>query len=75
MTGLLADVLSFRRIADIPFDTYTAALDSWQLTGHDGELRLGNSLLQGPVVPAQQDPDQDFLRAAGSAGDLALSRP
>jgi hypothetical protein len=49
MTGQLADVLSFRQIADIPFDTYMAAVDSWQLTGHDGELRLGDSLLQGPV--------------------------
>jgi hypothetical protein len=47
MTGQLADLLSFRRIADIPFDTYMAALDSWQLTGH--ELRLGNSLLRGPI--------------------------
>jgi len=46
MTGQLADVLSFRRIADIPFNTYMAALDSWQLTRHDGKLRLGNS--RGP---------------------------
>ncbi len=49
MTGQLADLLSFRRIADIPFDAYMAALDSWQLTGHDGELRLGHSLLRGPI--------------------------
>jgi hypothetical protein len=49
MTGQLTDLLSFRRIADIPFDAYLAALDSCQLTGHDGELRLGNSLLRGPV--------------------------
>ena len=49
MTGQLADLLSFRRIADIPFDTYMAALDSWQITRHDGELRLGNSLLRGPM--------------------------
>jgi hypothetical protein len=147
MTGQLADLPSFRRIADIPFDAYMAALDSWQLTRHDGELRLGNSLLQGPIerdhhtgtrrievrlargplrppvrmrldiepwsptataleliprqrvrpsaayftaghrlldfltrtlparVPAQQGPDQNYLRAAGSAGHLALSRP
>ena len=26
-----------------------AALESWQLPGHDGELRLGNSLLRGPI--------------------------
>jgi hypothetical protein len=49
MTGQLADLLSFRRIADIPFDAYMAALESWQLTRHDGELRLGNSLLRGPI--------------------------
>jgi hypothetical protein len=118
----------------------------WQLTGHDGELRLGNSLLRGPIerdqhfgtcriearrargplrpparmrldiepwsptatalelipcqrvrpsaayfaaghrlldsltrplpvrVPVQQRPDQDYLRAAVSAGGPALSR-
>ena len=49
MTGQLPDSLSFWRIADIPFDAYLAALESWQLTGHDGELRLGNSLLRGPI--------------------------
>jgi hypothetical protein len=53
MTGQLADLPSFRRIADIPFDTYMAALDSWQLTRRDGELRLGNSLLRGPI---ERDP-------------------
>jgi hypothetical protein len=49
MTGQLADVLSFRRIADIPFGAFMAALDSGQLTGHEGERRLGTSLLQGPI--------------------------
>ncbi len=49
MTGQLADLLSFRRIADIPFDTYMATLEGWQLTQHDGELRLGHSLLRGPI--------------------------
>ena len=48
MTGQLADPV-FRRIASIPFDAYMAALESWQLTGHDGEVRLGNSLLRGPI--------------------------
>jgi hypothetical protein len=147
MTGQLADLPSFRRIADIAFGAYMAALDSWQLTRHDGELRLGHSLLRGPIerdphvgtcrievqlargplrppvrmrldiepwsptatalelipcqgvrpstayfaaghrlldsltrtlpvhVPGQQHPDQDHLRAAVSAGGLALSRP
>jgi hypothetical protein len=41
--------LSFRRIVDIPFETCLAALDSWQRTGHGGELRSGGSLLLGPV--------------------------
>ncbi len=34
MTGQLADLPSFRRIADIPFDTYMAALEGWQLARH-----------------------------------------
>ena len=49
MTGQLADLLSFRRVASIPFDACLATLKSWQLTGHGGELRLGNSLLRGPI--------------------------
>jgi hypothetical protein len=49
MTGQLADLPSFRRIADIPFDAYMAVFDSWQLTRHDGELRVGTSLLRGPA--------------------------
>ena len=145
MTAQLADSV-FQGIADTPFDAYMAALESWQLTGHGGELRLGNSLLRGPIehdqhfgiwrievclgrgplrppvrmrleiapwytgatalelipcqrvrpsaaylaaghrlldsltsplpvrVPVQQRPDQDYLRAAVSAGSPALSR-
>jgi hypothetical protein len=49
MTEQLADLLSFRRIAGIPFGPYMAALERWQLTGPDSELRLGNSLLRGPI--------------------------
>jgi hypothetical protein len=45
MTGQPTDLLSFRRIAGIPFDAYMSELESWHLTGHDGELRFGNSLL------------------------------
>jgi hypothetical protein len=48
MTGQLADSV-FQGIADTPFDAYMAALESWQLTGHGGELRLGKSLLRGPI--------------------------
>ena len=49
MTGQLADSLSFRRIEDIPFGAYMAVLESWQLTGDDGELCLGDSLVRGPI--------------------------
>ena len=145
MTGQLAGTV-FGRIVRIPFDAYMAALESWQLTGHNDEVCLGNSLLRGPVehdqyfgtyrinvrlargplrppvrmrleiapwytgatarelipcqrvrpsaaylaaghrlldsltsplpvrVPVQQRPDQDYLRAAVSAGSPALSR-
>ena len=48
MSGQLADAV-FQGIADTPFDAYMAALESWQLTGHGGELRLGNSLVRGPI--------------------------
>ena len=33
---------------DVPFETCVAALDSWQRTGQY-ELRVGESLLRGPV--------------------------
>jgi hypothetical protein len=49
MTGQMADLLSFRRIAGIPFDACMAALESWQLSGHDRELRFGDSVLRGPI--------------------------
>ena len=41
--------LSFWQIADVPFGAWVATLERWQLTGHDGELRLGPGLLRGPV--------------------------
>jgi hypothetical protein len=44
-----ADGLLFRRIIDIPFETCAAALESWPRTGRDGELRIGRSLVLGPV--------------------------
>ena len=39
--------LSFRRIVDVPFQACVAALDSWQRTGHGGEL--GGIRLSGPM--------------------------
>jgi hypothetical protein len=41
--------VSFWRIVAIPFGAWEAALEHWQLTGRDGEMRLGQSLLRGPV--------------------------
>ncbi len=42
--------LSFRRMVDVPFEMYVAALESWQRTiGQDGELRIGGSRLRGPI--------------------------
>ncbi|HEY7324564.1 MAG TPA: hypothetical protein VH520_07045 [Streptosporangiaceae bacterium] len=41
--------LSFRRIVDIPFETYVTALDSWLRAGHGGELRFGGSQVLGPM--------------------------
>ena len=43
------DPASFRRIVHVPFGAWVAALETWQLTSHDGELRLGQSVLRGPV--------------------------
>jgi hypothetical protein len=41
--------VSFGRIVAVPFGAWVAALERWQLTGHDGELRIGQSVLRGPV--------------------------
>ncbi len=41
--------LPFRRIVDVPFDTCLAAVESGQRTGPDGELRIGESRLRGPI--------------------------
>ena len=40
---------SFRRIVDVPFETYVAALDDWLRTGLGGGLRFGGSQLLGPM--------------------------
>jgi hypothetical protein len=41
--------LSFRRIVDVPFETYVAALDRSQRTAGGGQARFRKSLLRGPV--------------------------
>ena len=49
----------FRRIVDIPFDVCVAAVESWQRTGQDGELHLGQGLLRGPI---ERDRDSGTCR-------------
>jgi hypothetical protein len=41
--------LSFPRIINVPFEICVATLESWQRTGHEGELHIGQSLLRWPV--------------------------
>jgi hypothetical protein len=41
--------LSFRRIADIPFDACVAALEGLVREGNHGEIHVGQSRLRGPV--------------------------
>lgn len=50
---------SFRRIVDIPLDACLAALESWQRTGQDGEVHLGQGRLRGPI---ERDRDSDTCR-------------
>jgi len=64
--------LSFRRIVDIPFDAYLAALESWQRTGQDGELHLGQGLLRGPI---ERDRDSGTCRIQVCLARRALRRP
>ena len=45
--------LLFRRIMDVPFEACVAALDRWQRAGCC-ELRVGESLLRGPVEHDRQ---------------------
>jgi hypothetical protein len=41
--------LSFPRLVDVPFEICVATLESWQRTGQDGELHIGQSLLRWPI--------------------------
>jgi hypothetical protein len=72
MIGQLADELSFRQVVSIPFDACLAALDRWQLTGPDRELRLGDSLLLGP---AERDHRSGTWRIAVRMARGPLRRP
>ena len=46
--------LSFPRIIDVPFEICVATLESWQRTGQEGELHIGQSRLRWPI---RQDRD------------------
>jgi hypothetical protein len=51
--------LSFRRILDVPFGTYLAALENGQLAGLDGGRHAGPALVCGPI---EHDPDSGTCR-------------
>jgi hypothetical protein len=44
-----ANLLSFRRIIDVPFETCMTVLESWERTAQDGVLPVGRSLLRWPI--------------------------
>ena len=72
--------MSFRRIVDIPFGTCVAALDSGELTGHDGSRRRpGRGVRAGRAGPGLRDlpgAGPPAPRAAGPAAtDAAAGRP
>ena len=69
---LSAGSVSFGRIVAVPFGTWVAALERWQLTGHDGQLRLGQSLLHGP---AERDRDLGTCRVEVRLGRGPLRPP
>ena len=71
-SGSAVGWLSFRRIVDIPFDACLAALESWQHTGQDGELHLGQVRLdRGPLrLPLLMRLDIDRLSSSSTAFEL-----
>jgi hypothetical protein len=64
--------LSFQRIVDIPFETCVAAFESWQRTEQDGALRIGHSLVRGPV---EHDSDFGTCRVEVRLARGSLRRP
>ena len=71
-TRLTAGSVSFGRIVAVPFGAWVAALERWQLTGHDRQLRLGQSLLRGP---AGRDPQLGTCRVEVRLGRGPLRPP
>lgn len=58
--------LSFPRIIDVPFEICVATLESWQRTGQDGGLHIGQSRLRWPI---EHDRDHGTCRI-----DVGLAR-
>ena len=70
--GSAAGWLSFRRIADIPFDACLAALESWQRTRPGSELHVRQGLLRGPI---EADRDSGTCRIQVRLARGPLRRP
>jgi hypothetical protein len=51
--------LAFRRVVDIPVETFVAALQNWERTGQERDLRIGRSRIRGPI---EHDPDSGTRR-------------
>ena len=58
--GSIAAVsLAFRRVVDIPVETFVAALQNWERTGQERDLHIGRSRIRGPM---EHDPDSGTRR-------------
>jgi hypothetical protein len=59
--GSVAAVMSlaFRRVVDIPVETFVAALQDWERTGQQSDLHIGHSRIRGPI---EHDPDSGTFR-------------
>ncbi len=51
--------LAFRRVVDIPVETFVAALQNWERTGQERDLHIGRSRIRGPM---EHDPDSGTRR-------------
>jgi hypothetical protein len=67
-----ASWLSFGRIIDVPFEICVAVLESWQRTGRDGELHIGQSLLRWPI---EHDRDRGTCRVEVGLARGPLRQP
>jgi hypothetical protein len=51
--------LAFRRVVDIPVETFVAALQNWERSGQERDLHIGRSRIRGPI---EHDPDSGTRR-------------